>query len=179
MNWVVAFRSETRRPAPDLPPNASRSQDSIDPFSVRPAVSARHSSCDRATPRWSSAAGRASTGLPAVRIKARHSRYPKPLDWETGEKRESGPLNAHPALSPIHEAAGAGQVETLSLLIHVGVSIEEWDVPRGCGKWGKLSPAGDQVGDTPLVRAVRAGKLDCATALLDAGAMVDGENAKG
>lgn len=66
----------------------------------------------------------------------------------------------------VHEAVGAGQVETLSLLLLIGVSFEERDMAT----W---------VGDTPLGRAVRDGRLSCARLLLDAGAMIDRENARG
>lgn len=72
-----------------------------------------------------------------------------------------------PALSPIHEAAGAGQAETLSLLLQIGLSLEERDAAAGV------------MGDTPLGRAVRGGRLDCARLLLDAGAMIGRENARG
>lgn len=72
-------------------------------------------------------------------------------------------------LSPLHEAAAAGQVETLSLLLELGVSIEERDVGRDDAT----------AGDTPLVRAVRAGQLECARLLLDAGAMTGRENTRG
>ncbi|CAN0596781.1 unnamed protein product, partial [Ectocarpus sp. 12 AP-2014] len=72
-----------------------------------------------------------------------------------------------PALSPLHEAAASGQPETLSLLLQLGVSLEERDSAAGVG------------GDTPLGRAVRAGQIDCARILLDAGAMVGRENARG
>ncbi|CAM9822278.1 unnamed protein product [Ectocarpus sp. 4 AP-2014] len=72
-----------------------------------------------------------------------------------------------PALSPLHEAAASGQPETLSLLLQLGVSLEERDAAAGVG------------GDTPLGRAVRAGQIDCARILLDAGAMVGRENARG
>ncbi|CBJ30496.1 similar to ankyrin 2,3/unc44 [Ectocarpus siliculosus] len=71
------------------------------------------------------------------------------------------------ALSPLHEAAASGQPETLSLLLQLGVSLEERDAAAGVG------------GDTPLGRAVRAGQIDCAKLLLDAGAMVGRENARG
>ncbi|CAM9560352.1 unnamed protein product [Ectocarpus sp. 8 AP-2014] len=71
------------------------------------------------------------------------------------------------ALSPLHEAAASGQPETLSLLLQLGVSLEERDAAAGVG------------GDTPLGRAVRAGQIDCARLLLDAGAMVGRENARG
>lgn len=77
-----------------------------------------------------------------------------------------------PELSPIHEAAGAGQAETLSLLLDLGVSFEERDVVR--------SGFGDgAAGDTPLGRAVRAGKLECVKLLLDAGAATSRENVRG
>ncbi|CAM9366197.1 unnamed protein product, partial [Ectocarpus fasciculatus] len=72
-----------------------------------------------------------------------------------------------PALSPLHEAAASGQPATLSLLLQLGVSLEERDAAAGV------------VGDTPLGRAVRAGQIDCARLLLDAGAMVGRENARG
>eukprot|EP00903_Cladosiphon_okamuranus_P021748 g19996.t1 len=72
-----------------------------------------------------------------------------------------------PALSPVHEAAAAGQTETLSLLLQLGVSLEERDSAAG------------GAGDTPLGRAVRAGQLDCARLLLEAGAMIGRENARG
>ncbi len=72
-----------------------------------------------------------------------------------------------PALSPVHEAAASGQTETLSLLLELGVSVEERD------------PAAGVEGDTPLGRAIRAGQLDCARLLLDAGAMLGRENARG
>lgn len=72
-----------------------------------------------------------------------------------------------PALSPLHEAAASGQPATLSLLLQLGVSLEERDAAAGV------------VGDTPLGRAVRAGEIDCARLLLDAGAMVGRENARG
>ena len=73
-----------------------------------------------------------------------------------------------PALSPVHEAAAAGQAETLSLLLQLGVSLEERD-----------SAAAGGAGDTPLGRAVRAGQLGCAKLLLEAGAMIGRENARG
>lgn len=77
-----------------------------------------------------------------------------------------------PELTPIHEAAGAGQAETLSLLLDLGVSFEERDFVR--------SGFGDRAaGDTPLARAVRAGELECAKLLLDAGAATSRENARG
>ena len=72
-----------------------------------------------------------------------------------------------PALSPVHEAAATGQTETLSLLLQLVVSVEERDAAAGVE------------GDTPLGRAVRAGQLDCARLLLDAGAMIGRENARG
>lgn len=75
-----------------------------------------------------------------------------------------------PALSPVHEAAAAGQVETLLLLLQLGVSFEDRD---------DLGVGGG-AGDTPLGRAVRAGRLECARLLLEeAGAMVSRENARG
>lgn len=67
----------------------------------------------------------------------------------------------------MHEAAASGQPETLSLLLQLGVSLEERD-----------SAAGVE-GETPLGRAVKAGQLDCARLLLDAGALIGRENARG
>lgn len=72
-----------------------------------------------------------------------------------------------PALSPVHEAAAAGQTETLSLLLQLGVSLEERDSAAG------------GAGDTPLGRTVRAGQLECAKLLLEAGAMTGRENSRG
>lgn len=76
-------------------------------------------------------------------------------------------VGRHSALSPVHEAAAAGQVETLSLLLQLGVSFEERDSAAGVA------------GDTPLGRAVRCGRLDCARLLLDSGAMIGRENLRG
>ena len=78
-----------------------------------------------------------------------------------------GNLVPVPPLSPVHEAAATGHVETLSLLLQYGSSLEERDTASGI------------VGDTPLSRAVREGQLDCARVLLDAGAMISRENARG
>lgn len=76
-------------------------------------------------------------------------------------------VGRHSALSPVHEAAAAGQVETLSLLLQLGASLEERD------------SAASMAGDTPLGRAVRCGRLDCAQLLLDSGAMIGRENLRG
>lgn len=75
---------------------------------------------------------------------------------------------ATPTLSAVHEAAGAGQQETLALLLQLGVSLDERD-----------AAAVGVMGDTPLGRAVRAGHVECARLLLDAGAMIGRENARG
>lgn len=88
---------------------------------------------------------------------------PSPL-YHAGGKGSDAPVSA---LSPVHEAAASGQPETLSLLLQLGVSLEERD-----------SAAGVE-GETPLGRAVKAGQLECARLLLDAGAMIGRENARG
>ena len=66
---------------------------------------------------------------------------------------EAGTLSPSPPLSPVHEAAASGRVETLSLLLQFGSSLEERDT------------ASSVAGDTPLSRAVREGQLDCACLL--------------
>ncbi|CAM9211740.1 unnamed protein product, partial [Hapterophycus canaliculatus] len=81
-----------------------------------------------------------------------------------GSRGNSAPARA---LSPVHEAAASGRMETLSLLLQLGAALEERD-----------SVAGVE-GDTPLGRAVRAGQEGCARLLLDAGAMIGRENARG
>lgn len=81
-----------------------------------------------------------------------------------GGRGNSAPARA---LSPVHEAAAAGRTETLSLLLQLGAALEDRD-----------SAAGVE-GDTPLGRAVRAGQEGCARLLLDAGAMIGRENARG
>lgn len=88
---------------------------------------------------------------------------PSPL-YHAGGRAGDVPVSA---LSPVHEAAASGQPETLLLLLQLGVSLEERD-----------SAAGIE-GETPLGRAVKAGQLDCARLLLDAGALIGRENARG
>lgn len=102
-------------------------------------------------------------GPPSYLHRARETPPTGDRKWRSG----GGNLVPVPPLSPVHEAAATGHVETLSLLLQFGSSLEERDTASGVA------------GDTPLSRAVREGQLDCAQVLLDAGAMIGRENARG
>ncbi|CAM9579531.1 unnamed protein product, partial [Laminaria digitata] len=110
--------------------------------------------------------GRASA---AARRRSLHrpGQAPPPTGGSCSSKGRGGNHVPVPPLSPVHEAAATGHVETLSLLLQFGSSLEERDTASGV------------VGDTPLSRAVREGQLDCARVLLEAGAMMGRENARG
>lgn len=138
--------------APRSPPPSSH-RESTDPPTVVIGVA------DLGT--FSRGSANATRRIP---LSSLHHGSHKPTTGGGGLGKQGG---AVPALSPIHEAAAAGQLETLSLLLQLGVSIEERDGTTGAA------------GDTPLGRAVRAGRLDCARLLMEAGAMVGRENARG
>ncbi|CAM9763388.1 unnamed protein product, partial [Choristocarpus tenellus] len=85
----------------------------------------------------------------------------------------SGNVLSPVALSPVHEAAGAGEVDCLSLLLQLGASLDDNDA---------VNVGGDTVagaGDTPLGRSTRGGQLECMKVLLDGGASASKENLKG
>lgn len=153
----------------------------LDPSSLHPAASSRgYSGSDSARPKWSSAgSSRQADRVGKCRLPSAVDGSGAPLfcssnrgaKGSTGGQagKGSGGVLIVPELSAIHEAAGAGQAETLSLLMDLGVKFDECDM-KAVGGQGRF------VGDTPLGRAVRAGRLDCARILLDAGAAIDGMN---
>lgn len=156
----------------------------LDPSSLQPAGSSRgYCASVSSKPKWSSAvSSRQADRVGKRRLPSAVDSSGAPLFWSS-DRGAKGSAGGHagkgsggalivPELSAIHEAAGAGQAETLSLLMDLGVRFEEWDVVKSAERDGGA-------GDTPLGRAVRAGRLECARILLDAGAAIDRVNTRG
>lgn len=134
-------------------PGLDRSRDPTDPTAMgsfaNPAAIplAAKFAAESSSPPWGSSSGRdGSAG--ARRLPSSSLRGSLPTGGSRGKGGGHGV--SVPALSPLHEAAAAGQAETLSLLIDIGVSLEARDTSGG--DW---TP-----GDTALGRAVREGQLE-------------------